>query len=65
MADPPPGYQLVLCPPQAGYLIGSGNESSGLGMLVTFARGEDGALRMTMTNEGQVIDSLARLKALK
>jgi CubicO group peptidase (beta-lactamase class C family) len=57
------GYQLVLLPTAEGYLIGSANESSGLGMVIHFAAGEDGILRMTITNEGLVIDTFAQLKA--
>ncbi len=57
------GYQLVLLPTVEGYLIGSATESSGLGMVVHFTTGEDGTLRMTITNEGMVIDTLAELKA--
>jgi CubicO group peptidase (beta-lactamase class C family) len=59
------GYRLVLLPTAAGYLIGSGYEESGLGMLVTFATGEDGTMRMTMTQGGTVIDTLAQLKGSK
>ena len=57
------GYQLVLLPTAEGYLIGSANESSGLGMVVHFATSEDGTLRMTITDEGTVIDTLAQIKA--
>jgi hypothetical protein len=32
-------------------------------MLVTFAMGEDGTIRMTLTKDGAVIDSLAQTKA--
>jgi hypothetical protein len=59
------GYQLVLLPTVEGYLIGSGNELSGFGMLVNFAKDEDGNIRMTITNDGNVIDSLAQLKGSK
>jgi hypothetical protein len=59
------GYRSVLLPTAAGYLIGSGNESSGLGTLVTFARDDDGTMRMTLTKEGAVIDSLAQLRTPK
>jgi hypothetical protein len=53
----------VLLPTAEGYLIGSSNESSWLGMVVHFATGEDGTLRMTITNEGMVINTLAQPKA--
>jgi hypothetical protein len=59
------GYQLVLLPTTAGYLISSGNASSGLGMVVNFSKDADGTGRMTLTQEGTVIDSLAQLKASK
>jgi hypothetical protein len=34
-------------------------------MLVTFAGGEDGVMRMTMTKESTIIDTLAQLTASK
>ena len=59
------GYQLVLLPTVEGYLIGSGEALNGFGMLVNFAKDEDGNIRMTITKDGNVIDSLAQLQGSK
>ena len=59
------GYQLVLLPTVEGYLIGGGTMTTGFGMLVNFAKDEDGNIRMTITHDGNVIDSLAQLKGSK
>jgi hypothetical protein len=34
-------------------------------MMVNFAKDEDGSIRMTITNDGNVIDSLAQLRRSK
>jgi len=53
------GYKLALLLKDNGYLIGSSNHLSGFGMLVNFVKNDQGKPAMTITNEGQIIDTLA------